>query len=71
MDIFCKNFKKHTVSIFQKKLILFSKNKIKRKSKCVICLNERTFIDKIEYKYDLESKLDIYLQLFCRLMLQK
>ena len=28
------------------------------------CLTERTFIHKIEGKYDLESELEIYLQLF-------
>ena len=39
-----------------------SKNKIKGKSKCAICLIERTFILKIEEKYDLESDLEMYLQ---------
>ena len=43
---------------------MISKNKIKEKSKCVICLTQRTFIDKIEDKYDLESDLEIYLQFF-------
>ena len=47
-----------------KKLVLISKKKIKGKSKCAICLTERTFIDEIEDKYDLESELEFYLQFF-------
>ena len=57
MHIYCKNCKKHTGNTFPKKLILISKNKIKGKSKYVICLIERTFIDKIEDRYDLKSEL--------------
>ena len=62
MHICCKNFKKHTGNMISEKLVLISKNKIKGKSKCVICLTERTFIHEI--KYDLESELEIYLQFF-------
>ena len=62
MHIPCKNCKKHTGNTFPKKLVLISKNKIKGKSKCAICLTERSFIHEI--KYDLESELEIYLQLF-------
>ena len=62
MHIYCKNYKKHTGNTLPKKLILISKNKIKGKSKCAICLTERTFIDEIEG--DLESELEIYLQFF-------
>ena len=62
MHIFCKTFKKHTANTFPKKIILISKNKIKGKSRCAICLTERSFIDEIEY--DLESALEIYLQFF-------
>ena len=64
MHMYCKNCKKHTGNTFPKKLVLISKNKIKGKSKCAICLTERTFIDEIEDKYDLESELEIYLQFF-------
>ena len=64
MHIYCKNCKKHTGNTFPKKLILISKNKIKGKSKCAICLTERTFIDEIEGEYDLESELEIYFQFF-------
>ena len=60
--MYCKNCKKHTGNTFPKKLVLISKNKIKGKSKCAICLTERTFILKIEEKYDLESDLEMYLQ---------
>ena len=59
MHIYCKKCKKHTGNTFPKKLILISKNKIKGKSKCAICLTERTFIDEIEDKYDLERELEI------------
>ena len=64
MHVYCKKCNKHTGDTFPKKLILISKNKIKGKSKCAICLTERTFIDEIESKYDLESELEIYLQFF-------
>ena len=62
MHIYCKKCEKHTSNTFPKKLVLISKNKIKEKSKCAICLTERTFINEIEY--DLESELEIYLQFF-------
>ena len=64
MHIYCKKCKKHTGNTFPKKLVLISKNKIKGKSKCAICLTERTFIDEIEDKHDLERELEIYLQFF-------
>ena len=64
MHIHCKKCNKHTGNTFPKKIILISKNKIKGKSRCAICLTERTFIDEIEDKYDLESELEIYLQFF-------
>ena len=64
MHIYCKKCNKHTGNTFPKKLILISKNKIKGKSRCTICLTERTFIDEIEGEYDLESELEIYLQFF-------
>ena len=62
MHIYCKKCNKHTSNTFPKKTVLISKNKIKGKSKCAICLTERTFIHEIEY--DLESELEIYLQFF-------
>ena len=62
MHIYCKKCNKHTSNTFPKKLILILKNKIKGKSRCAICLTERTFIQEI--KYDLESELKIYLQFF-------
>ena len=62
MHIYCKRCKKHTSNTFPKKIILISKNKIKGKSNCAICLTERTFIDEIES--DLESELEIYFQFF-------
>ena len=62
MHSYCKKCKKHTANTLPKRLVLISKNKIKRKSRCSICLTERSFIDEIEY--DLESALEIYLQFF-------
>ena len=62
MHIYCKKCIKHTSNTFPKKLILVSKNKIKGKLKCPICLTERTFIDEIEG--DLEIGSEIYLQFF-------
>ena len=62
MLIYCKKCKKHTSKTFPKKIVSISKNKIKGKSKCAICLTERSFIYEIEY--DLESALEIYLQFF-------
>ena len=64
MHMYCKNCKKHTGYTFPEKLILISKNKIKGKSKSAICLTKRAFIHEIEGKHDLESELEIYLQLF-------
>ena len=62
MRLYCKKCKRHTDNTFSKKLVLISNNKIKEKSRCFICLTERSFID--EVKYDLESALEIYLQFF-------
>ena len=62
--MYSKNSKKHTSNTFLKKLVLISKNKIKRKSKCANCLTERTFIHEIKDKYGLENELKIYLQFF-------
>ena len=62
--MYCKNCKKHTGNTFPKKLVLISRNKIKVKSKCAICLTQRTFIYEIEDKYGLESELKIYVQFF-------
>ena len=59
MHIYCKKCSKHTANTFSKKLVLISKNKIKEKSRCAICLTKKIFIDDIEY--DLESALEIYL----------
>ena len=64
MHIYCKKCNKHRGNTFSKKIILISKNKIKWKSRCAICLTEKTFVDEIEGKYDLESELEIYLQFF-------
>ena len=58
------NCKKHAGNTFSKKLILISKNKIKGKSKCSICLTQRTFINETGGKCGLESELEIYLQFF-------
>ena len=62
MHIYCKKCNEHASNTFPKKIILISKNKFKGKSKCAICLTERTFIDETEG--DLESELEIYFQFF-------
>ena len=62
MYIYCKKCNRHTSNTYPKKIILISKNTIKGKSKCTVCLTERTFIDEIEG--DLEHELEIYLQFF-------
>ena len=64
MHMYCKNCKKHTDNMFPKKVILISKKKVNGKSKCAICLTRRTFIHKIEGKYDLENELEIFLCFF-------
>ena len=63
MQIYGKSCKKHTSNTFPKN-ILISKNKIKGNSKCTICFINRTFIHKTEDEYDVESELEVYLQLF-------
>ena len=62
MRLYCKKCKRHTSNTFPKKLVLFSDNKIKGKSRFFICLTEISFIDEVEY--DLKSALEIYLQFF-------
>ena len=67
MHIYYKKCSKHfqktfPANTFSKKLVLISKNKIKAKSRCAICLAKKFFIDDTEY--DLESALEIYLQFF-------
>ena len=62
--MYCKNYKKHKSNTFLKKLVLTSKNKIKGKSKCAICLTKTIFIYEIEGKYDIESELEISLRFF-------
>ena len=62
MHIYCKKCSKHTANTFPKKLVLISRNKIKEKCRCAICLTERSFIDEVQY--DLKSALEIYLQFF-------
>ena len=64
MHIYCKECKKHKSNTFPKILVLISKNKIKRKLKSATCLAERTFVFRIEDVYDLESELEVYLQVF-------
>ena len=64
MHIYCKGCKKHTRNTFPNKIVLILKNKIKEKSKFVICLTEKAFISDIEGKYGLESELEIYLPFY-------
>ena len=64
MQIYCKICKKHTGNRFPKKWVLISKNEIIGKLKCANYFTERTFIDKIESEYDLQSELEVYLQFF-------
>ena len=54
MDIYCKNSKKDTECTHPKILVLISNKKAKPKSKCVECLNDRTFFDKINDVCNLE-----------------
>ena len=53
MQSYYKKCSKHTANTFPKKIVLISKNKIKGKSRCAICLTKKFFIDDI--KHDLES----------------
>ena len=53
-----KNVKNIQVIQFQKLNLDFKK----KKSRCVICLTKRTFIDEIDGKYDIENELEIYLK---------
>ena len=62
MRLYYKQCKAHTSNIFPKTIGLISNTKINAKSRCFICLTERSFIDEVQY--DLESALEIYLQFF-------
>ena len=44
MHIYCKKCSKHTANTFPKKLVLISKNKIKGKSRCDICVTKKMFL---------------------------
>ena len=44
MHPYRKKCNKHASNTYPKKIILISKDKIKGKSKCAICLTERTYI---------------------------
>ena len=57
MQIYYKNRKTYTDNTFPKILIFISKKKIKEKSKCAICLTDRTFFNKRINEYDLEQLL--------------
>ena len=57
--MYCKNCKKRTGNTFSKKNIPDFKEENQRKIKI-----SYLFIHEIEDKYDLESKLEIYLQFF-------
>ena len=60
MQIYCKNCKNTQTTRFQKKISPYFKNLNKKKSKCAICLTERTFIHEIEDKNNLGSKVKVY-----------
>ena len=62
MGLYCKKCKRHASKYISKKIVLISNNKIKEKSRCFICLTERSFNHEVEY--DLKSALEIYLQFF-------
>ena len=47
MRLYCKSSKRNKSNTFPKKLVLISNNKIKGKSRCFICLTERSFIDEV------------------------
>ena len=49
MRLYCKKCKRHTSNTFPKKLVLISKNKLKGKPRCFICLTKRSFIEEVEY----------------------
>ena len=48
MYIYCKKCNKHTGNTFPKKIILISKNKIRGKSRCAICLTEGLLLMKLK-----------------------
>ena len=57
MHMCCKSCKKQTGNTFPNKLVLILKNKIKGKSKCAICLTEKSFILEIEDKEFVHLKI--------------
>ena len=65
MQIYCKNCTQYTGNTFPKKLVYSHFKKYhKEKAKRAIRLTERTFIHEMEDKYDLRSKVKVYLQFF-------
>ena len=57
MHMCCKSCKKQRGNTFPRKLVLTSENKIKGKSKCAICLTEKSFILEIEDKEFVHLKI--------------
>ena len=55
MQIYCSRCKKYTDNACPKKLVIMTNKKIKGKSKCDGCMAVRSFSDKVENKYGLET----------------
>ena len=75
MLIYFENYKKHTERTHPKILVLLSNRQAKVKSKCVECLIDRKFLDKINDEHELEQLLkhffftDVFYKITWRLIL--
>ena len=67
MLIYCSGCKKRTDNICPKELIMMTNKVIKGKSRCVDCMANKSFSNKIK----LESELEIIVSIFNRLNLIK
>ena len=54
MLTYCSGCKKQTDNIYPKELVLITSKEMKGKSRCAICIANKSFSDKIKRKSDLK-----------------
>ena len=55
MQIYCSRCKKYTDNACPEKLVMITNKEIKGKSRCASCMAIRSFFDKVENKYGLQT----------------
>ena len=55
MQIYCSRCKKYTDNTCPEKQVMITNKKIKGKTRCAGCMTIRSFFDKVENKYGLQT----------------